>query len=289
MSRKINIVCQFFQVCKMQEGDKKNVELYNLGHWISKIEGLDLKELEKEFNGIKGRLENNNKTEEQFYTFNFVKMLDYSSTYVIKPGEAAKHVDISVENDEYIGNNTVAIYDIKSSIMVVMGTRAGFSANTINNYINSFYEKPVCYLKPVRNNTDLFKSTNKFRKIHIKIKSVENFIPQNEAIYEDALNTAKNIGAESYEFEFNVGRKKGKNLDAEVVRAIMSDALMNIGAVSIAKVKMTDEKGTNMYELFENVQKFTLSLESNDNGEVPYAIIANAMVKKYKDTPFYTK
>lgn len=289
MSRKIQIKCQFFQVNKYFEGnDNKKEELYNLGHWISRVNELDLLQLKKEFNGIKGRLENCNNVESRFFTFNFVKMLDYSSTYVVKQGEAAKHVDISVENDEYIGNNTVAIYDSEKSIFVVMGTRAGFSAYSITNYINSFFEKPVCYLKPIRNKTDLFKRTNKYGKIKIKIKSVEDYVPTPGVVYEDALEVAKNMGAESYEFEFNVGRKRDKYLDADTVRTIMSDALHNLGAVSIAQVKMTDEKGTNVYELFDNVQKYTLTLEANDNGEVPYSIIASAMVEKYKDTSFYT-
>ena len=126
MSRKIQNKCQFFQVSKyFEDNDNKKEELYNLGHWISRVNELDLLQLKKEFNGIKGRLENCNNVESRFFTFNFVKMLDYSSTYVVKQGEAAKHVDISVENDEYIGNNTVAIYDSKKSIIVIMGTRAG--------------------------------------------------------------------------------------------------------------------------------------------------------------------
>lgn len=54
----------------------------------------------------------------------------------------------------------------------------------------------------------MFKRTNKYGKIKIKIKSVEDYVPTPGVAYEDALKVAKNMGAESYEFEFNVGRKE---------------------------------------------------------------------------------
>lgn len=286
MGRKINIRCQYYWVKAYSEsGNGKKDGLYNLEHWISKVSDYNLVNLEKDINGVKGRLENCNKNED-FYALNFVKMGEYSSSYVVKQGEAARHVDISIENDEYIGSNTVALYDARTSIMVITGTRSGFSVNTIMNYINSFDDKPICYLEPIKSKADFFKEENRFGKIRIKISSVKDYVPTQGVIYEQALRAAEEMSAETYDFEFNVGRKKNTYLDANVVRAIISDALYNMGAVSIARVRMTDEKGTQMYDLFDNVVKSSLSLQTNDKGEIPYIQIAKAIQEKYQKSEY---
>lgn len=136
-------------------------------------------------------------------------------------------------------------------------------------------------LEPIKFKKDFTKTDNKFGKIAIKISSVNDFVPTHNAAYEDALNQARAMSASTLSFEFSVGRKKNEYLDANVVRTIISDAFSNMGAVSIARVKMEDEEGTAFYNLFENVKNCVLTLEADANGEIAYETIANAMVNSY--------
>ena len=283
MSRKVNIKCQLFRVKKLQEDNTINDdELFNLEPWILDASKLNLLELEKQLEGVKGRLEKVKKRGD-LYTLNFVRMGDYSPTYVVKQGKEAKHVDISIEDDEYIGNNSVAVYDPNSSIMILTKTRMGFSAHTIFNYINSFGQKEKCYLDPIRNKVDFYNRKNKYKKIRIKINSVENYVGKNGVPYEEALRIAEEIGSETYDFEFSIGRRKDKFLDTDTVLNIISDAMYNRGAISIAKVKISDEKGTKLYDLFDNINHFELTLETNDKGEVTYERIAESIIKEYNN------
>lgn len=281
MARTINITCRYYLIKTYTETNKEAEALYDLRKWFEVVNGCSLSERIKELGSSgKGRLDDI-KNRDDFYALNFVRMESYSSTYTVTKDECAKHVDIAIENDEYIGKNTVAIYDAQKSILMLMSNQGGFSPNTITTYVNSFFDKPVCVLEPIKFKKDFTKTDNKFGKIAIKISSVNDFVPTHNAAYEDALNQARAMSASTLSFEFSVGRKKNEYLDANVVRTIISDAFSNMGAVSIARVKMEDEEGTAFYNLFENVKNCVLTLEADANGEIAYETIANAMVNSY--------
>ena len=282
MSRYVNITCQYFKVKKYsKEGNGSNDELFDLCDWLVKINGMSLEDLVKDINEVRGRLDSKRK-KDNFYCLNFIRMEEYSSTYIVKQNEKAKHVDISIADEEYIGKNTVAIYNPETAIIMVTKNRGGFSGRTIQEYINSFYEEPACYLEPIKLKKDFYNPYSKFGKINIKIESLKDYIPTKGVIYEDALRSALEMSAQTYTFEVGVGRKRNEYLDAEVVRAIISDVLSNMGAVSIARVRMTDEQGTAMYDLFENIHKSTIKMRTDDKGEIEYSKIALEMINTYK-------
>lgn len=286
MSRRVKITCKYYWVKKYSEiGNGKDEELFDLLEWLEKIKDMDLSQKVKPIGTEKGRLDIC-KSRDDYFALNFIKMEEYSSMYIVGHEKNARHVDISVENDEYIGKNTVALYDSKRAIMMVMSNRGGFSPNTITSYINSFYDEPVCVLEPIKENKNYYNPHSKYGKITIKISSVNDFISSKGAPYEEALRAAAQMDSETFSFEFNVGRKKNKYLDADVVRTIISDAFNNMGAVSIAQVRMTDEEGTALYNLFENVMCSTLSMKSDEKGEIAFEEIASNMIEEYSKTKY---
>ncbi|PHU40203.1 hypothetical protein CSX00_07175 [Pseudobutyrivibrio ruminis] len=279
MGKKINITCKYYLVKTYTEVSAENNSLYDLRKWINEIRKHSLSDRIIDLgNNTKGRVENIS-IRDDFYALNFVRMDTYSSTYIVSEDEQAKHVDI--EDDEYIGKNTVAVYNSKSSVLMLMSNVGGFSANTVTTYINSFFDEPVCVLSPIKFNKDFTRATNKYGKITIKIKNINDYRPSKDAPYEDVLIQAQKIQAETMSFEFSV-RKKDEYLNANVVRTIISDAFDNMGAVSIARVKMQDEQGTALYNLFENVKHCNLSLETNEKGEIAFKAIASAMVEHFE-------
>lgn len=286
MARRVKITCRYFWVKKYtEEGSGKEDGLFDLRDWLHKIKDLNLKEKVKPIGQEKGRLDGC-KHRDDFFALNFIKMEEYSSMYIVGEQKSARHVDISVENDEYIGKNTVALYDVNKGIIMVMNNRGGFSANTITSYINSFYDEPVCVLEPVKENKNYYSPHSKYGKITIKISSVKDFVPSVGVPYEQALQAAENMNSESFLFEFNVGRAREKYLDANVVRTIISDAFSNMGAVSIAQVRMTDEDGTALYNLFENVMCSVFTMKSDEKGEIAFEEIADKMIGEYKKTKY---
>ena len=286
MARKIKITCKYYWVRKYaKEGNGREQEIFDLNHWLNKIRDLNLKEKVKTIGDTKGRLDACNR-EGEIFAFNFIKMEEYSSMYILGTDKSAEHVDISVSNDEYIGKNTVAIYDAEKGIMMVMGNRGGFSPYSISSYINSFYEEPVCILEPIKETKNFMSPYNKYGKIAIKISSVKDFIPSKNVSYEQALSIADSMKSETLSFEFSVGRKKNEYLDANIVRTIISDAFSNLGVVSIAQVRMTDEDGTALYNLLENVVNSVFWLNADERGEISFSAIAKKMIEEYLNSKY---
>lgn len=280
MSRKVNITCRYYNV-KAYKDNPTSTEKYNLLNWLNSISEMSLTSRTKSIGQTRGRLDNIARRN-NFYALNFIRMESYSSTYIVTDNENAKHVDISVENDEYIGKNTVAIYDSENAILMLMGNQGGFSAHTITSYINSFFEQPVCVLDPIKTNKNFDNPDNKYGKISIKISNVHDYVSTHGCAYEEALDKARDMGANTMSFEFSMGRKTRDYLDANMVKTIISDAYSNMGAVSIARVKMQDEEGTAIYNLFENVKNVVISLQADFKGEIEYTAIASAMIDAYK-------
>ncbi len=283
MSRKVNIKCLYFRVLEYNENTMKDKVLYDLQKWFYAIKNFSYDE--KTINlgdGAKGRLDRI-KVDGDYYALNFVRMEEYSSTYIVSHDKEARHVDIAVDDNEYIGKNTVAVYNSQNSELMLMSHRGGFSAHTLTTYINSFFENPVCILEPIKKNIDFMNPHARFGKIQIKIKSVKNFIPSKGAVYENVLQVAENMDAETFSFEYSVGRKRNQYLDANVVRTIISDAFSNLGVISIAKVKMTDEVGTALYSLFENMKHIFLEFETDIRGEVSFEKIATDMIARFNE------
>lgn len=200
MPRKVNITCRYFRV-KIYTEEGLEGERYNLLKWLNKIADMTLAERSKQIGQTKGRLDEITQRD-SFYALNFIRMESYSSTYIVTGEESAKHVDISIADDEYIGKNTVAIYDSDRDIIMLMGNQGGFSAHTITSYINSFFEKPLCVLEPIKINKDFLNPRNRYGKIKINISSVNAYTPKKGGPYEEALNCARNMGAATMAFEF---------------------------------------------------------------------------------------
>ena len=100
MARKVNITCRYYWVKKYTDnGNGKDAEIFDLREWLYKIKDVELKDLVKPIGDDKGRLENRAKRD-NFYALNFIRMEQYSSMYYLSSEERAKHVHISIENDE---------------------------------------------------------------------------------------------------------------------------------------------------------------------------------------------
>ena len=280
MARKVNVTCEYYYVKSYTDEDRN--ALYDLQHWIAKIQEEALASRIKPIGNEYGRVEELRINEEnEIFSMNFVKMEAYSSTYIVKKNAKAKHVDIDVDADEYIGKNTVVLYDAERHIAMVMKNRGGFSAYTITNYINSFYAEPVCFFEPIKFKPDFFNPSKKFGKIEIKITNTREFTSTSGVIYEEALRKAADMDAETFAFEVTSSRKKSGELDPEMARVILTDAIRNMGIVSIAKVRMSDEHGTAIYNLFENVKKDIIRMEADSKGEVSYVDLSREMMKMY--------
>lgn len=141
---------QYYELCCL-DGERETEENYDLRNWIDKMtrEYLDLVDRIQEINGIKGRLEIVDLVHnDEFYTLNFMRLDALSNTYLVKEDEEAEHIDL--EEGEYIGKNTVILYDPRTHVAMIQCNRGGYGVYAIQSYINSFNDpEDLCYFRPI--------------------------------------------------------------------------------------------------------------------------------------------
>lgn len=134
-----------------QTDDNKEV-LYDLRKWLNVISQKELPDRIKTLSNVQGRLETAQIIEPGYYALNFMRLDEASDAYKAKESQKAEHIDL--EADEYLGRNTVAVYDKKKHIILIQNNRGSYSANAIQNYINATNDGTVCYFRPVLDNFD---------------------------------------------------------------------------------------------------------------------------------------
>ena len=136
-------------------------------------------------------------------------------------------------------------------------------------------------MEPIKIKPNFTNKNSKYGKIEVKIKSINDFISSPNAPYESALLSARQMQAETFAFEYSVGNKKNAYLEADTIRTIISDAFQNQGVVSIARVRMTDENGTALYNLFENKVHNILQMQTDIKGEISFEDLYGEMRDNY--------
>ena len=134
--KRVTIKYQYYQLCTFN-GDKYTEDLYDLVEWLGRVGGLSLEEKVHEVSGIEGRLETAIPVfNDEFFALNFMRLDILSNTYILGKDTEARHIDL--EENEYIGKNTVMLYDPKYSIAMVQCNRGSYGIYGLQKYINSF-------------------------------------------------------------------------------------------------------------------------------------------------------
>ena len=135
--KKVAIKYQYFRLCTI-EGDDTTDFSFDLRPWINRLVDMKLEDRIKEISDISGRLEKVASVNREFYALNFMRMDVVSNTYVLASDTSARHVDL--DENEYIGKNTVVLYDPRFHVVMVQCNRGSYGVVALQSYINSFIE-----------------------------------------------------------------------------------------------------------------------------------------------------
>ena len=291
MAKHIKIKCRYYQVRAVVNGEV-SVNTYDLRPWIDIMNGKLYTERKRILNGVMGRLEEQVQFEnEEYYAFNFMRMDEFSSSYKTKDDAAAEHIDIDVIDDEYIAKNTVAFYDPEKSILMIQCNRGGYSESSIQNYINSFFQEQRCCLLPIFENIDVFSDANEYMKLDVRMGNLSEFVPTRNSCFESLIQafrqldglTAHECGYSipNYIVEIGLGHNRTKRLNGEQVRVALADLNNNRGCVSSAKVKLTDDQITGVYDLFDHIGHDEMECTIDEHGEIGFEYLAQRMYDTY--------
>lgn len=281
---RIAIKYRFFEVCRL-DADSKEEELFDLSDWGKRVNTCTLEGKLKTANGIKGRLENrifvgNN----QYEAYNFMRLDEISNTYKVREGGAAVHIDL--DDDEYIGKNTVVLYDPKKHIAMVQCNRGSYGVEGIVSYINQF--TPLdrsCYFRPIFNNFTAGKNAEKITKLNIRFANTRSFTAYNSKCLERIVEACNEMESLVANISIGVGYARNRTLDAKTV----SDAVLDLrdeknrDSVGSASIVLNDDTRSSIYDLFENIDHELITFIIPPRGELSFEEMADAMAYRYEN------
>ncbi len=279
MDRKKNVKFQYYKAYTGQDGDLNDIP-FDLNKWVEEIQILSLEERKKQINGIEGRLEDIKLIHDDYYALNFMKMDVVSDSYTIKIDEEAKHIDLG--EDEYLGRNTVALYDPQYNIIMIECNKGAFNVSAIEKYINDT-GGINCNLLPINNTLDTNKCLKEnVRKIEVRFADVRNYDPGENASFEKVIETCNDLEGLSAYIEIGVGYSKLKSMNQNKIFTIIQDIIRNKSSISSAKITLCDdEKKSAVYDLLDNIQSDIIPFTVQERGELGFEFMAERMYERY--------
>lgn len=288
MNKIAKVPYKYFEVNCLNDADQECN--FDLTSWISEATNLlyegSLEDTIKEVNGVLGRIEDVKLLENNFYALNFMRLDALSNTYKVKESQKAEHIDL--DDDEYIGKNTVMLYDPKLNVVMVQSNRESFGVFSIESYINSFYSSPTCFFRPIVNDyniNDCYKY--KTKKIDVRFSDLKNFSAYKSKKFEKILSEMRSFNGVTAHIEIGLGRKNARKrfidgLDPSTVYELSSDIKNNAHAISSAKLTIDDDNKSHIIDLLENIECDSITFKIPERGELEFSTMANKMLSKYK-------
>ncbi len=269
----------YFEVVSINE-ETKAEELYDLRLWISKIMNIDIEERIKNINGIEGRIESILLFDKRYYALNFMRLDSASDAYKVKENAKAEHIDLA--DDEYIGRNTVALYDSVKHIIMVQCNRGAYTAPGIQSYINETNENEECFFRPIISELDLQKCLkNPIRKIDVRCSNIRQFDPGKSATYERIIDTCSDLQAVTVHLEIGLGYERDASLSNETIYEDIKVLRKNAGCISSAKVTLIDDNKQSVYDLLSNLENDIIEFVVPERGELEFSFVAGKMHEKF--------
>lgn len=283
--KRVSIRFQYYQLCTF-DGDSYTEDLYDLIGWIEKVTNLSLKERKREISGIEGRLETVKPVlNDTMYALNFMRLDVLSNTYIVKPDKRAKHVDL--EENEYIGKNTVAIYAPRYSVLMLQCNRGSYGVSGIESYINSFNDSDeLCYIRPISYELpEKVLNDAPALKLDVRFANTRQVNVKNSRLFAKIIDACNQMECYTAHFEFGLGHNKGEELKkdtiVEAVRVVKDPA--NKDAVSAARLTLSDDQKSNVFDLIDNIYDDKIDFTVPARGELGFKTMKDSMIEKYDE------
>lgn len=285
-SKYVSVNFLYYQLWTVGQGEDG---LYDLTDWLNMINNLDYAERVKTVNDITGRVEDiaGLAVDNEIYALNMMRMEEVSDTYVLTEDAEAKHVDL--DENEYIGRNTVFLYDNRRKIVMVQCNRGGYGVSGIESYINSFYEDgPHCHFRPIENRFVLNNNPNRhYFKLDVRFANVREFRAHNSIEFERIINAFNQADCLTAHIEMGVGYNYNREneLSGEAIQNAIMDIMdeNNRTCISSARVTLTDDQKSEIFNLFDNIMMDKISFTIPPRGELGFEVMANRMYEIYED------
>lgn len=193
--------------------------------------------------------------------------------------------DMTLPDDEYIGEDVCVIYDPENSIVCIQRNHNSISLNGISVYINktwNYRDGNVIELDPIVNHIDITKKrTLQTRKLHVRFSTAQQSLDSCGSL-QQTLETCKNMGGNTVDITISVGRSKNDKLDKDAVLNVVQTMKTNPGCESLTlSYKENEESPVEYIDLLNCTVYDYITVDIIPKKTIPYSAIIHEMIEKY--------
>ena len=127
----------YYTVCMMEDEQDVSPKRFDFEAWIKKAVDENIEKMEIEFDNVIARLEElEGDVNSGIWKIRFLKLRDTNIPSIVKKTEEAKPIEL--DDDEYIGEDLLMIYDSKKSIAMIQCNRFAMSKGKLQNMLIRF-------------------------------------------------------------------------------------------------------------------------------------------------------
>lgn len=289
-TRKIRI--EYYQVVKACNG--KNDELYDLREIIDRLDQLELAKRKKVYYQDEVRLDKIKYNEiDDYWYLNFVRLRQTgipSKASVNKETEPIKLLD-----NEYIGEEVSAIYDVENHILVLQRNRDSLGPSGLEKYLNYFYnreeDESMIALRPIKS-ADLdekLKNVKEYKKITMHFADIpaRTIHGKQDSSFMQFIDSIKSYNANCATITMSLGRGRNTgSLEPDTITETISLIQENEGLVDTAElnIKTSELEPVETIDLFSKRSHDFISVKIERMETIVFDTVIEEMLKKYTKT-----
>lgn len=202
--------------------------------------------------------------------------------------------DIQLDDDEYMGEEVIGIYDPKLDVLALQRNRNSLSVTGIEKYLNETWkhrDDNAIYLRPILDDVNIKAIQNKadtyYRKMRIKVADTNN---TEECDYDNSplkriLGGAKRYNGAFIDITVSMGHLKNKNLNDAAVNQTLDD-IMNEPNIQKAEIylKEGEKSPVEVVDLLQNKLYDYVQFEYELKKSIPSDVLIEHLLKQYKES-----
>ena len=280
----------YYTVCvsKLEERGRTDPVRFDFESWIYKADKLSLEKKTIELDGFKVRLEEFvGDKNSGIWKLRFMKLRDTNIPSLVKEEEEAKPLEL--EDDEYIGEDLLMIYDRNNQVAMLQCNRFALGKGKLEKYLTHIWniENENIILCPISKHVDArgFKKKN-YRKLLLRFENI-HAIEDTHRPFGKIVNSYYEMGGITGEVVISLGRsKKGESgLSQEQVPGMLSDIYENQDMISSAVLKVRDDDSTEVevVNLFDNSLNSYVDFKLEKRTTLEFDYATKLMIQEYSN------
>lgn len=277
----------YYTVCEVNDKNGEDPIRFDFERWISKAAKLEIEKKEVEVDGLIARLEKfEGEERNQLWKLRFMKLRDTNIPSIVKREEGAKPIEL--EDDEYIGEDLLMLYDPEIQVAMIQCNRFAMSKGKLEKYLNKIWDEiehriVLVHINKTINPT-LLKKKN-FRRLEVRLSNIHS-IEETDRPLSKIINSYNTVGGKAGTISFSLGRgrQQKEGLSPSQIPIMIDDIYENRDIVDNAVLKVRDDddnSNVDIVDLFDYCLHEYIDFKLEKRTALAFDYATKVMIDRY--------